>query len=197
MEKTIRWWLLSIAAVGLLAVGAYLGWFAGHLGRGIADDPEQWGQFGDYLGGFLNPLIAAAAFYWLTQSVRIQHRELAETRVELAKAAEAQAVQVELLRHSIELNGLGSQLASVTAILTARLSELHLLDQHSLEERSGRQEAQASSEAEPVKPNPYATMLRHNATMDFEVAKLQRDRLIREIDEIRTRGAPPAKPHES
>lgn len=128
MDKKIRGSLVAIGVVGLLAVGAYVGWFAGALGKGLADDPAIWGQFGDYLGGFLNPMIAAAAFYWLTQSVRIQHTELTATREALnetakaqAEAAQAQAAQVNALKIAARLSAAIARLQAAEAdLLSAR-----------------------------------------------------------------------------
>ncbi|MFX5869884.1 hypothetical protein ABTE73_19965, partial [Acinetobacter baumannii] len=56
----------------------------------ITDEAQHWGTVGDFFGGILNPIFALFAFYWLTYSVRLQTKELAETRNELKKAASAQ-----------------------------------------------------------------------------------------------------------
>ncbi|KAB0453951.1 putative phage abortive infection protein [Acinetobacter baumannii] len=56
----------------------------------ISESLEKWGTFGDFFGGILNPIFALFAFYWLTYSVRLQIKELKETRNELKKAAKAQ-----------------------------------------------------------------------------------------------------------
>lgn len=56
----------------------------------VTDAAQQWGTVGDFFGGILNPIFALFAFYWLTYSVRLQIKELAETRNELKKAASAQ-----------------------------------------------------------------------------------------------------------
>lgn len=53
-------------------------------------DSGHWGTFGDFIGGILNPTFALLAFYWLTYSVRLQIKELRETKEELRKAATAQ-----------------------------------------------------------------------------------------------------------
>ncbi|MGL4232790.1 MAG: putative phage abortive infection protein [Casimicrobium sp.] len=57
--------------------------FAGLLGWNFSGS-ENWGQFGDYIGGIMNPLIAFAALYALVVSIRIQRRELKDTRKELS-----------------------------------------------------------------------------------------------------------------
>ncbi|MFP0967839.1 hypothetical protein ACLDZZ_03870 [Acinetobacter baumannii] len=62
----------------------------------VTDAAQHWGPVGDFFGGILNPIFALFAFYWLTYSVRLQIKELKETREELKKAA---AAQVESARH--------------------------------------------------------------------------------------------------
>lgn len=56
---------------------------------------QSWGTFGDFIGGILNPIFALFAFYWLTSSVRLQVKELQETKNELKKTADAQAKSAE------------------------------------------------------------------------------------------------------
>ncbi|OTG92706.1 hypothetical protein B9T24_15175 [Acinetobacter sp. ANC 4654] len=62
----------------------------------LSPSAQSWGTFGDFIGGILNPIFALFAFYWLTYSVRLQIKELKDTRTELQKAADA---QVETARH--------------------------------------------------------------------------------------------------
>ncbi|MDN8137329.1 putative phage abortive infection protein [Acinetobacter baumannii] len=62
----------------------------------VSDAAQHWGPVGDFFGGILNPIFALFAFYWLTYSVRLQIKELKETREELKKAA---AAQVESASH--------------------------------------------------------------------------------------------------
>ena len=56
----------------------------------VTEAAQHWGPVGDFFGGILNPIFALFAFYWLTYSVRLQIKELKETRQELKKAAQAQ-----------------------------------------------------------------------------------------------------------
>lgn len=64
------------------------------------DEVQRWGTVGDFFGGILNPIFALFAFYWLTYSVRLQVKELKETRNELQKAAKAQE---DSARHQEEI----------------------------------------------------------------------------------------------
>ena len=67
---------------------------------------QTWGTFGDFIGGILNPIFALFAFYWLTYSVRLQIKELKDTRIELQKAANA---QVETAKHQENIAKLEEQ----------------------------------------------------------------------------------------
>jgi hypothetical protein len=66
--------VLGLAAA---AVGLYITAFHDLPWR---ESPAAWGQFGDFLGGLLNPSIAAVALLVLLASYGLQRRELKETR---------------------------------------------------------------------------------------------------------------------
>lgn len=72
----------------------------------VTESAQSWGPVGDFFGGILNPIFALFAFYWLTYSVRLQIKELKETRVELAKATKAQE---ESAKHQEEIARLESE----------------------------------------------------------------------------------------
>lgn len=90
MESGIKRWQYGLIGFGLALITAYLLYFGMVLGQMPSEDAEKWGQFGDFIGGLLNPIVAFGAFYWLTQSVKIQKLELYETKKALQDAAEAQ-----------------------------------------------------------------------------------------------------------
>lgn len=92
----IKIWQWSIAILGFGLVAIYAFYFGLILEQPPAQDAEKWGQFGDFVGGLLNPMVAFAAFYWLTQSVKIQKQELADTREELAKATRNSTKSLEI-----------------------------------------------------------------------------------------------------
>ncbi|MEH1710255.1 putative phage abortive infection protein [Acinetobacter pittii] len=77
----------------IVVILAYLAIAANQLP--ISESLEKWGTFGDFFGGILNPIFGLFAFYWLTYSVRLQIKELKETREELKKAAEAQSISAQ------------------------------------------------------------------------------------------------------
>ncbi|WP_126454828.1 hypothetical protein [Sulfuriflexus mobilis] len=69
--------VLIVAAIIMtsIVVIAYLSIFAGP----IAANQEKWGQFGDYIGGVLNPFIAFLALIALLHTIKIQKIELKKT----------------------------------------------------------------------------------------------------------------------
>ena len=67
---------------------------------------DTWGQFGSFIGGLLSPLVSFAAFYWVMQSVQLQHKQLMETRDALDKAEKAQQMQANHAQTSVRLSAL-------------------------------------------------------------------------------------------
>ncbi|GAB3099639.1 hypothetical protein G8770_03490 [Aestuariicella hydrocarbonica] len=80
----------GVVVIPVLLILVYFIWFYAINGKGLSENPSDWGTFGDYLGGIINPLIAFFALMWLVKSVRIQRIELQATRKELKEAAQAQ-----------------------------------------------------------------------------------------------------------
>jgi phosphate/sulfate permease len=77
LENAVALGVLLIVVVAVVAVGLYVYNFRGFP---WSSDPGSWGQFGDYVGGLLNPLVATAALMVLLASYRLQKRELAEMK---------------------------------------------------------------------------------------------------------------------
>ena len=81
--------ILKVCAVVAIVVAAiYALQFAS---SGISDSPEQWGQFGDYVGGLLNPAFSLVVIVLLIHSLhqnrealRFSRNELELTRKEFA-----------------------------------------------------------------------------------------------------------------
>jgi large-conductance mechanosensitive channel len=68
--------LVTLIAFVLLVLGFYFFNFNDRL----SDQNGVWGTFGDYVGGILNPVIAAFAFYLIAKTYELQKRELEATR---------------------------------------------------------------------------------------------------------------------
>lgn len=110
--------LVGVLAVAVLAAvvvgGAYAVFF---LGEPPSNDPGTWGQFGDYLGGVLNPVFGFLSVFALLvalvlqtrelklsrESLKLSREELRLSREEQAKAAGALAAQNKAIqRQSFE-----------------------------------------------------------------------------------------------
>ncbi|MEK7739591.1 MAG: putative phage abortive infection protein, partial [Pseudomonadota bacterium] len=60
----------------------------GFNGFHLSEKKEEWGQFGDFIGGILNPIVAGFALFWLITSVNLQIKELKKTNDALDKTVE-------------------------------------------------------------------------------------------------------------
>ncbi|MCQ9325659.1 putative phage abortive infection protein [Neisseria dentiae] len=91
----IKWYQGLIGLIAfifiLLMVAPILVLYYDNFGsRELSESPEQWGQFGDYIGGVLNPIFGFATFIALLYTIKLQTEELKATREELARSAKAQ-----------------------------------------------------------------------------------------------------------
>ncbi|ENX3945427.1 putative phage abortive infection protein [Photobacterium damselae subsp. damselae] len=139
LAKTIKRSKILAFALIIIIPSTYLIWFCFINDQGFSTDSSEWGSFGDFIGGLLNPLIALLAFYWLTQSVLIQKTELSETQNvlrETEKAQKEQALTQEKKRFEDtffslldQLNvvhaGLSERLIVRDSLQTSKLSKLH------------------------------------------------------------------------
>jgi hypothetical protein len=58
---------------------------------------DAWGQFGDYIGGLLNPLFSFTALCALFYTIKLQSKELHESTEQLKNSAAALALQNDVL----------------------------------------------------------------------------------------------------
>lgn len=117
LNKRILRWRQWLTGFGALLILSYVIYFGVLLGQNPAKDADKWGQFGDFFGGMLNPLVAFAAFYWLTQSVKIQKTELELARKAAEESSLALKQQVLVSRESVNI-------AAATALLNTHQQEI-------------------------------------------------------------------------
>lgn len=90
-------WLKSLVLftiiVAVLAIGAYGLNFYGPL----STEQETWAQYGDFVGGTMNPLFAFSGLMALLYTIVLQSRELKNSAEQLKKSAIALEGQNELL----------------------------------------------------------------------------------------------------
>lgn len=76
---------IFIAAAAIIFVFLfYLAKFAVMLGYGFSNDSAIWGQFGDFMGGSLNPILSFISIVLLIKSLNFQNQVNLELREELA-----------------------------------------------------------------------------------------------------------------
>lgn len=94
LVKRLQKFAISGGVAAILVVATFVVWFAGPLSR----DPANWGQFGDYVGGLLNPTFSFLALLALLATLGLQIRELKISAKELKNSADALIKQNETLR---------------------------------------------------------------------------------------------------
>ncbi|HAV2819125.1 putative phage abortive infection protein [Acinetobacter baumannii] len=97
IEKQIMWSIIIAALLITLVLVSYFFHFHGSFNA----DQDKWGTFGDFVGGTLNPVLAALAFYWLTSSIRLQIQELRDTRGVLEETATHQRTIANLEEENV------------------------------------------------------------------------------------------------
>lgn len=71
------------AVLAFLVLFSYFAQFYLTLHYPVSDDPEKWGQLGDYIGGVLNPLLSFVSIVLLIRSLSIQVEANKDLRLEV------------------------------------------------------------------------------------------------------------------
>jgi hypothetical protein len=124
-DDTIDRSMKLVVVVCSLIFSVYFAWFVIFNRVPLSADSAHWGQFGDFVGGILNPLIAFSALFWLTHSVKLQKTELKETRKALEESAGSQTRHASAAEKSMRISG-------YTAILNAAVVENQTLQEYAL-----------------------------------------------------------------
>ncbi len=141
-DDVLRWapGLLAFASGVLGTVfGAYVINFA--LGSNWSKDPAVWGQFGDFIGGTTNPILAFLTFIGLLLTIILQGKQLENsnrqialstnelelTRKELARAAQAQERAEKELGRQAKAAIQSAHLSSINLLLEQYRAELTYL----------------------------------------------------------------------
>lgn len=115
LERQANQSLIVIAFLVFLMLFAY---FVKFSGNGFSDKQEDWGVFGDYIGGIFNPAISLAALYWLTRSIILQRKELQESHEALRDTAYSQAQQAKSSEIAAKFQLLSIELEIISSKLT-------------------------------------------------------------------------------
>jgi hypothetical protein len=102
-----KWGMTGLGVIGVVVLVFYL--FNFHYGLSIEND--DWGAFGGYFGGILSPVIALFAFYLVSETYKLQKREL--------------KLSTDALNNQVKL-------AALTAFLNSNLTRIGLLESEKL-----------------------------------------------------------------
>lgn len=86
-------YIFIAAAVIVVVVLLYAIKFVGILGYGVSSDSAIWGQFGDFMGGSLNPILSFISIILLIKSLNLQNQVNVELREELADNKKTEKLQ--------------------------------------------------------------------------------------------------------
>jgi hypothetical protein len=123
IEKSVKFSRWIVSSIFVVTLGSYVGWFFLFQGQPLSVESGVWGSFGDFVGGLLNPLIAYSAFYWLTVSVVVQKRELAETKQALIDSSRAQQEQVKVQTAHVDVQR--KNLISQESLIVAQIAQVN------------------------------------------------------------------------
>jgi len=101
---------LAVVVIAVLAVVVLGIFFVNFWRLPLAQSVERWGQFGDYMGGVLNPLVALAALLLLARSIALQRAEMAEARRVLSDQAQSAKLSAQLAGYSSMINSALAQI---------------------------------------------------------------------------------------
>ncbi len=98
-KQKLPWVLISFGLVGLVCSIFVFGFYGITFSDyKITADTEHFGQFGDFIGGTLNPILAFLSFMALLYTIKIQTDELKLSREELEGSRIAQEEQSKSLK---------------------------------------------------------------------------------------------------
>lgn len=163
-ERIVPWIVRIIASAGTLLLFLF-GFYSFHFYRnGISDNPETWGQFGDFVDGVANPVLQFLTLTALALTIILQSRQLSissrelelsrkalkMTRNELSRSIKAQEASEKALRtqaaateKSVRLNAIKLLLSHYQDQLKAYQGTVYLGDEIELEVRRQVEEKEA------------------------------------------------------
>lgn len=98
LSKNIILILVIILVLSLVSSGIAIYFYSATFGGTITADHGEWGTFGDFFGGTLNPIFSFLALLALLLTIILQSKELKLSTTEFAKSAEALEEQSKSIR---------------------------------------------------------------------------------------------------
>lgn len=89
----INRYTVGAAVVMISVLASYVVKFHLNLGYGFSDDSAVWGQFGDYMGGSLNPILSFISIVLLIKSLTLQNQANLDLREELSDSRKTEKLR--------------------------------------------------------------------------------------------------------
>lgn len=131
-DRLLKSLALIVAIASLVIVTVFVSYFIMFDGF-LTARQDYWGQFGDFIGGTLNPILSFLTLMAIVLTVVLQHKQLEMSRVELdISRLELEATREELRRSAAaqEKSELALSKQATAMEISARISAInHLLNQ--------------------------------------------------------------------
>lgn len=122
-------WIIAFAAS--IVAAAFFAYFHSFGDLGLSNRQDIWGQFGDFVGGTVNPILSFLSLIALVLTVTLQSRqltiakeelenskqELAATREELKRSTDAQRQTAKALQEQAKHAEISARLSALRAAL--------------------------------------------------------------------------------
>jgi hypothetical protein len=89
--------LLLMTIIAFVIMSLVFGSYFFHFHGDLSSQQENWGTFGDYIGGTLNPILSFLSLIALLWTIRIQSKDIELTLIELNRSASAQEETKKIL----------------------------------------------------------------------------------------------------
>lgn len=89
----ISGYMTMAAIIVVLVYLTYVLHFYFVLGYEISDDAEKWGQFGDYVGGILNPFLGFVSIVLLIKSLALQYEANGNLKEEISNSRKTEKLR--------------------------------------------------------------------------------------------------------
>lgn len=121
-------WIVALASVVIVSVlGIYIHQFAS---TGMSNEQAVWGQFGDFVGGTVNPILGFLTLIALALTITLQGRQLSISSRELdLSRRELELTREELSRSALaqELSEKALKAQAASAEQSVRLATINFL----------------------------------------------------------------------
>ena len=107
--------------------------FGPETAQQISTAKAEWGQFGDFVGGTLNPLVSLLALVGLAFTILLQHESMTRVQKDALESQRALSAQTRLSLDAARLQALAAALDVISemhrqAVATSSISAIELLE---------------------------------------------------------------------